>query len=82
MSKYKINQSAGYLDEINHKEKGVSVKVTFAEVPKIEEISIAAFIFIVGKELIINSVPVQPCLLLFFLEMLFYLMFFEGDRTS
>ncbi len=38
-SKYKINQSAGYLNEINYKEKGVSVKVTFAEVPTIYQIS-------------------------------------------
>lgn len=63
MSKYKINQSAGYLDEINHKERGVSVKVTFAEVPKIDEISIAAaFIFSVGQQLIINAVPVSTLL--------------------
>jgi hypothetical protein len=62
VSKYKINQSAGYLDEINHKERGLSVKVTFAEVPKIEEISIAAFILIVGQQLIINAVPVSTLL--------------------
>jgi len=36
--------------------RGVSVKITFAEVPKIEEISIAAFILIVGQQLIINVV--------------------------
>jgi len=40
----------------------VSVKVTFAEVPKIDEISIAPFIFIVGQQLIINAVPVSTLL--------------------
>ena len=73
MSKYKINQSAGYLDEINHKERGVSVKVTFAEGPKIDEISIAAaFIFSVGQQLIINAVPVSTLFTSIFFNRCFF----------
>ena len=73
MFKYKINQSAGYLDEINHKDRGVSVKITSAEVPKIDEILIAAaFILIVGQQLIINAVPVSNLLTSIFFKRCFF----------
>ena len=51
----------------------MSVKVTFAEVPKIAEISIAAaFILIVGQQLIINAVPVSTLLTPIFFKRCFF----------